>query len=523
MHDVLRFWLRPRRRRLPDRRRLQASPRTRCCGDDEPGRRARRGLADRSTSACAGIRARARRVRRRPHGGRRGLPADQADVVALRQLGRRAAPGPQLPLPRSCRGTPRRFRAVDRRVRGAGRAGAWPAWCLDNHDHPRVATPLRPRRPRRRARAAVLLLLTLRGTPFLYQGEELGLPRRRDPARARSSTSTAATPSARRSRGSRRRAPARARVHDRASRGCRSPPTPSASTSPPRRATRARRSSLYRALLALRRRASPPAGRASSASLDAATPTCSPTARARRAPARRAELHLRRRRRVGAGRRTRPRRALAPTAPGRARRRARRRRGRDRSRSTRSAARWPVAAHAQPAVAVAAEREAQRPVGRAAAVARRRAGRRPRRTAPSVSAARASASPRPRPEVVHGDDRAALPVAAVGDRLGGAAVDQLSRAPAELRASRAAADQPLTKFSSESGSRRWAATLTASGPNGAVGQRAHELAGRRGREAAVGAGRPLHRRADGEAVGHGEVLAHADLVAVEEHRRAGQA
>lgn len=59
---------------------------------------------------------------------------------------------------------------------------AWPSWCLENHDHSRVATrhdegghgPAR-------ARAAGLMLLTLRGTAFLYQGQELGLPDARVP------------------------------------------------------------------------------------------------------------------------------------------------------------------------------------------------------------------------------------------------------------------------------------------------------------------------------------------------------
>jgi alpha-glucosidase len=49
---------------------------------------------------------------------------------------------------------------------------AWPAWFLSNHDIPRVATRFGPRR----ARAATLILYALRGTPFVYQGEELGLP-----------------------------------------------------------------------------------------------------------------------------------------------------------------------------------------------------------------------------------------------------------------------------------------------------------------------------------------------------------
>ena len=50
---------------------------------------------------------------------------------------------------------------------------AWPTWVLSNHDNARVATRLGG--DRRRIRAAMVLLLTLRGTPFLYQGEELGL------------------------------------------------------------------------------------------------------------------------------------------------------------------------------------------------------------------------------------------------------------------------------------------------------------------------------------------------------------
>ncbi len=64
-----------------------------------------------------------------------------------------------------------------------GRVGAWPTWVLSNHDLPRHRTRY-ARWPsaevdaagaEERARAAAVLLLTLRGTPFLYQGEELGL------------------------------------------------------------------------------------------------------------------------------------------------------------------------------------------------------------------------------------------------------------------------------------------------------------------------------------------------------------
>src|SRR5262245_57941793 len=49
----------------------------------------------------------------------------------------------------------------------------WPTWVFSNHDQPRTRTRLGGSDAR--ARAALLMLLTLRGTPFLYAGEELGL------------------------------------------------------------------------------------------------------------------------------------------------------------------------------------------------------------------------------------------------------------------------------------------------------------------------------------------------------------
>ena len=50
--------------------------------------------------------------------------------------------------------------------------GLWPAWVLSNHDKPRLATRVGSRA---RAEAALCVLLTLRGVPTLYQGDELGL------------------------------------------------------------------------------------------------------------------------------------------------------------------------------------------------------------------------------------------------------------------------------------------------------------------------------------------------------------
>ena len=49
---------------------------------------------------------------------------------------------------------------------------AWPAWFLENHDKPRLAS----RFGLEAARAAAVMLYALRGTPFVYQGQELGLP-----------------------------------------------------------------------------------------------------------------------------------------------------------------------------------------------------------------------------------------------------------------------------------------------------------------------------------------------------------
>jgi len=50
-------------------------------------------------------------------------------------------------------------------------AGAWPNWVMGNHDQSRVASRIGPLQ----ARAAAMLLLTLRGTPTIYNGEELGM------------------------------------------------------------------------------------------------------------------------------------------------------------------------------------------------------------------------------------------------------------------------------------------------------------------------------------------------------------
>ena len=47
----------------------------------------------------------------------------------------------------------------------------WPNWVIGSHDAPRIAARI----GERQARVAAMLLLTLRGTPTLYQGDEIGI------------------------------------------------------------------------------------------------------------------------------------------------------------------------------------------------------------------------------------------------------------------------------------------------------------------------------------------------------------
>jgi alpha-glucosidase len=49
--------------------------------------------------------------------------------------------------------------------------GGWPNWVLGNHDRARIATRLGPEQ----SRVAAVLLLTLRGTPTMYYGDEIGM------------------------------------------------------------------------------------------------------------------------------------------------------------------------------------------------------------------------------------------------------------------------------------------------------------------------------------------------------------
>jgi alpha-glucosidase len=68
--------------------------------------------------------------------------------------------------------TAERFRTVIDSTQREFAEPAWPTWVLSNHDRRRHRTRMGSDDA---ARAAAVLSLTMRGTPFLYAGEELGL------------------------------------------------------------------------------------------------------------------------------------------------------------------------------------------------------------------------------------------------------------------------------------------------------------------------------------------------------------
>jgi alpha-glucosidase len=61
--------------------------------------------------------------------------------------------------------------AIIAKYEGALPPGGWPNWVLGNHDTPRVASRI----GHPQARVAAMVLLTLRGTPTLYYGDEIGM------------------------------------------------------------------------------------------------------------------------------------------------------------------------------------------------------------------------------------------------------------------------------------------------------------------------------------------------------------
>ena len=168
MHDVLRFWL----RRGVDGFRIDvahAIGKDPELGDNEPGRRHNEDWPS-VHPRLAGI----RRVLEEFGGDR--VAVGEVYLLDQRALAPYIATGDELHLAHNfvflnLPWSAERFRAVVDEFEELTRDGGWPAWCLNNHDHSRTAT----RYGWNRARVAAMLVLTLRGTPFLYQGEELGL------------------------------------------------------------------------------------------------------------------------------------------------------------------------------------------------------------------------------------------------------------------------------------------------------------------------------------------------------------
>src|ERR1700758_667036 len=66
---------------------------------------------------------------------------------------------------------PRSIAEIMHQYEAALPRGAWPNWVLGNHDKPRIAARI----GEAQARVAAMLLLTLRGTPTLYYGDEIGM------------------------------------------------------------------------------------------------------------------------------------------------------------------------------------------------------------------------------------------------------------------------------------------------------------------------------------------------------------
>jgi alpha-glucosidase len=97
------------------------------------------------------------------------LPPERLVTYYGRELG-----GAHLPFNFALLSAPWNARAIEKIIHdyeAALPAGAWPNWVLGNHDRPRVASRVGPEQ----ARVAAMLLLTLRGTPTLYYGDEIGM------------------------------------------------------------------------------------------------------------------------------------------------------------------------------------------------------------------------------------------------------------------------------------------------------------------------------------------------------------
>ena len=182
------------------------------------------------------------------------------------------------------------------------RRAAGPTGCSATTIAPRIAA----RVGEAQARVAAMLLLTLRGTPTLYHGDEIGMGDVDDPAGPRAAirancaspgSGSAAIRCARRWRGTRR---ANAGLHARPIRGCRCMTTGRRATSRRRQADPGSMLTLHRGAAGAAARRTPRWRSASIAAVDGA--------------GRRAALRARARRRAAAGR-AEPRRPRQPASP----------------------------------------------------------------------------------------------------------------------------------------------------------------------------------------------------------------
>jgi alpha-glucosidase len=176
MHETLRFWLRRGVDgfRMDVIQKLAKDPEL---GDNVPGLR-----HDEDWSPA--IHERLRRIRDVVHTFEDRMLAGEVYILDLQRVVGYVSTGDELDLAHNFvfLHQPWDARAIRASVEEwAKLAGpvAWPAWFLSNHDHSRVATRFADgdkARGQRRARLGAMLTITLRGTPFVYQGDELGLP-----------------------------------------------------------------------------------------------------------------------------------------------------------------------------------------------------------------------------------------------------------------------------------------------------------------------------------------------------------
>jgi alpha-glucosidase len=175
MHDVLRFWL----ERGIDGFRLDAIVKI----AKDPLLRSNRGGALRHHESWGTIHDRLRGIRRVVDAYPDRMIVGEVDAQDLHGLVSFLRGGDQLNLAHNLLvsdlpWSPEAFAASIDDFEALADQTCWPAWFFSNHDMSRAASRFDDGggTGAARARALLLILYALRGTPFVYQGEELGLP-----------------------------------------------------------------------------------------------------------------------------------------------------------------------------------------------------------------------------------------------------------------------------------------------------------------------------------------------------------